>query len=243
MLRRSLASLLLLAPLLLPAPARAAPHLRWDACFGDPAASVDNEFSCDTNVGRQAAVLSFWCPDHIPGVVAFEMTLDLISQGPTLPPWWNASACHQASFIAASEFDFAWTACSDPFGAQESAILSTPVFPAPNREQLRVVVAKPSGGTADIGPESGELYLAHLLLTNAKTTGVGACDGCSTPVCIALNEVRVDRPAGVGDFKFEGYSGLDQQFFVTWHHPDTVPCPAATPAVNATWGQIKASYR
>jgi hypothetical protein len=114
----------------------------------------------------------------------------------------------------------------------------------PRRGRYLVVVAV--APNAAIAPDSTlEYNFAQIAISNAKSTGTGACAGCSFPACIRLSQVQLAQPAAAGvsrDVTFTNTppGGGSQQ--VTWQGGVAVDCNIV-PSRNRTWGQIKSLYR
>ena len=54
-----------------------------------------------------------------------------------------------------------------------------------------------------------------------------------------LNEIRLDQPAGVGDYRI--FTPITQAYVT---YAGGIPnCLAVVPTQNRTWGQVKALYR
>ncbi len=239
-------ALAMLAAPAVPRPARAAPHLRWDACYGESAARVDKTFACDTNVGFDALILSLTCSEHLENVLGFEGTLEVVPGGSSLPSWWNfLSVARQPAIVFDREQDAAWTRCNDFFGGGTSVFVGgmAPTASSPNRARLRFAAAVPNFAPVAVGPEMGELYLLRLRLLHRGAGGAGAGVDCPSPAGLVLQDVRIDRPLGVGDWDDVAGTGLDTDYWVTWQGgspPDGVN-PASSK--SRTWGQVKALYR
>jgi hypothetical protein len=92
-----------------------------------------------------------------------------------------------------------------------------------------------------------EYYAFRLRLRYDSSSGGGACDGCSTPVCLTLSEVAVyddtpEPPAGEQSNPPppEIISQQAQNFMISWQDTGT-NCQSAVK--NKTWGQLKSLYR
>jgi hypothetical protein len=44
-----------------------------------------------------------------------------------------------------------------------------------------------------------EYFSTNIVISNAKTVGTGACPGCTEPVCLVFNSIKLTRPVGAGD--------------------------------------------
>ena len=116
----------------------------------------------------------------------------------------------------------------------------TPGFGGPNRARVRTACAV-NGTTLVNGVD--EYYIQRILITNARSTGVGACSGCQDGACIVLNSTLLTQPAGVGDYLLT--NPLNRNWVQWQGGAGDVPggCPAATPTQNRTWGAVKSLYR
>jgi hypothetical protein len=89
--------------------------------------------------------------------------------------------------------------------------------------------------------EGTEVYSFKLVFNSAKSVG-SACTGCSTPVCIVLNSIKLDQNVGTpGGDKFVSVPAMRN--VATWQGGIGTDCYLATPARNTTWGLVKALYR
>jgi hypothetical protein len=88
-------------------------------------------------------------------------------------------------------------------------------------------------------PAETEIMAAQFRISGVATLG-GACAGCTTPVCWALNWINVgylyDTQATILDMPYAGGNQV-----LTWQS-STLSC-SEVPARNTTWGQIKSLYR
>ena len=91
-------------------------------------------------------------------------------------------------------------------------------------------------------PAGTEVYSFKAIIDDAKTTGLGACGGCTGGACIVLQSIRLLQPVGVGDFLLTNPAASQYVVWQGWSDP-RVQCPAVTPARTRTWGAIKAIYR
>src|SRR5689334_2965179 len=106
---------------LLAAPARAGVtgglDLAWDDCgaFG----SVDKAFACTTNSGADVIVVSVVAPSGMDSVVDVVATLEFVSTGDPMPPWWDMSAtgCRPTS-ISADFFTEDLSSCAELWNGQ-----------------------------------------------------------------------------------------------------------------------------
>lgn len=231
------------------APALAGPHLRWNACEGDPGATGNQAFACNTNSGSERIVASWWVPDSIQHVTAAEVVIDLAFDTPTVPDWWsfhNTGSCRRTG-LGFNLTPLANTSCVDYWterGAAGAIVAYQAIYP--DRRRLLAVAAVPAASEFAIGPHTGEMFGFNLLISHASTIGTGACAGCSVPVCIGFTQLRFERPVPLPYVTYSGVYSQDNDWFVTWQGPSSPAnggCPLATPVRNQTWGSIKATYR
>jgi len=107
-----------------------------------------------------------------------------------------------------------------------------------SRVRLTMVFALPVGN--EIPLNVGEEYFgAKVVVNNAKTTGTGSCAGCTVPMSVTLNGVRVVQPSGAS-----GGNPLvtdpAQNRTITWQGGAGAPAVATR---ATTWGQVKSLYR
>ena len=227
-------------------PAWAGPHLRWDAPFGHPDAQTNKNFACDTNVGEDVLVVSFWAPDSVADVRGYLVELDGTSAQTTLPDWWRISECRSSSSLSVDP-----SAAPDwPVGVLPGAVVGGVDYAMRfnfSHFRLRFTVqADTLQPLHSIGPRSGEQFVGRVQLKRQRTVGTGSCSGCPVQVCISHAKVTVDgrRLDGLPlPPSWEGFASIDQQHWVTWQGGGPFPCPAAVPASPSSWGRIKASYR
>jgi len=78
-------------------------------------------------------------------------------------------------------------------------------------------------------------------MSKVKTVGLGRCTGCTDDATIRLNQVEVvSQPEAV-------YSTIlttpDNGVCVRTNSPPNAGACSALPALNRTWGSLKATYR
>jgi len=213
-------------------------NLSWTDC--GVSGQLQRNFACNSNSGTNTMVASV-----VTGVAMNQFNgeasvMDLQTNQAALSPWWGMMAvgCRGTSVLSA-DFNFlAMSNCLDPWaGLAVGGVNYSPGFGAPNRARIRTVSAIPSS-TAING--SDEYYLVKVAFSNARTTGLGSCPGCTDGACIVFNSVFVTQPAGVGNFTIT--STLVRNW-VQWQSGAAGICPGATPTRHSTWGQVKTLYR
>ena len=219
-------------------------NLGWNDCGGLPA-SLDRAFACNTNSGISQLFGTFVAPAFVTAMSANEIVMDIQTVGVSLTPWWGmrTGACRTAASLS-GVFNFAAGpfTCYDYWQAGAIGSIAQDVAVG-NRARVKGVFALPAGDSriTDV-PEGTEVYSFKANINNARSTGLGACTGCLTGVCIVLNSIKVNQPIGTpGGGKY--ISSPANRAYVTWQGGASADCYAATPAKNTTWGMIKAKYR
>ena len=218
-------------------------NLSWDACG---AAGVANKtFACNINYWSERLVLSARFPTQ--GLVDFPFRftadLDLVGAQQSLPDWWSVpgpGACRPGAITARGELDETLPCVPVSMGTLGMAWSTSGT--SSERRRLTITSA-PGAGIWFEGPDT-EMSLCVLEISHVKSTGIGSCSGCSTPVCIVFNSLQVFRPYPPYDLHAYVTNPLERNF-VTWQGGATGMgiCPAATPARNSTWGSLKSLYR
>ena len=168
--------------------------LRWDACLGD-GGTANRAFACDTNSGGEVLVASFVPGRDFNGVQGFEPQVDFFSSTATIPAWWefiNAGACRTISLSMDCVAPAGAASCIDPAPGISACFLGTYEmgFLSPGRVRLRAFRYVMAADTFSL--LNGQHYFAFMLRINhAKTTGTGACAGCSISTCIGFSGMRI----------------------------------------------------
>ena len=227
-------------------------NLSWSNCAGEGTGSNNRTFACAVNTGSNVLVSSFVLGADLAQVNGNELVIDVLTQQPTLPDWWafkDAGTCRQTSLATNFTANVNDVVCVD-WGAGQSAggigaysqELGTidPGLLAQHR-RLKIAVAVPLSAIADLVANT-EYFSCNVTFNNAKTVGTGACAGCTEPMCIVLNSVRVTVLTGGGLLDALLVSGTAPgSNIVTWQ--GLGPNCQAVPTKNATWGAVKALYR
>lgn len=225
-------------------------NLSWDDCGG--AGTERKPFACDTNAGAPfSLVASFKPPVSTTSFNGLDAVIDALAVGDSLPTWWQfgSGGCRGLSGLTTTaDFTAGPFACVDPFSGQAFAnMLFTPM--GLNGARIRVVVGLPSATSLD--PDL-EHYAFKLVFSRLRTTGISACAGCSTPVCMILEQITVYQESGPAS---PLTSPLDRQT-ASWQNAflaiyDDPPhgggfiCVPDVPVRSArtTWGAVKSLYR
>lgn len=222
-------------------------NLSWTDCGA--AGTQDMAFACNTNTGAPFIMFGSYISPSVPQMVAIEFYVDMIESVPTQSPWWQFDAANIPGACRPTGISFDAAFLSGPFSCRDfwgevggasggGGVNYNMLGLGANTNRILGTYAIPAEQALTAGDE---VYGFKVLLLRTKTTGTGACAGCSNAACIVLNRIRLNQPAGVGDFDLTGAApgGRD---FVTWNGGTGANC-ATVPTQNRTWGQIKALYR
>jgi hypothetical protein len=217
-------------------------NLYWNDC--SVGGSTNKAFACASNAGTNSMVLSYDPPAGLSLLVGINGILDLQSAQNPLPAWWdmfNAGTCRAAAL--SQNVVFPTGNCFDYWAGGGAGGITAYIPTGTNRRRIGTSF---SGNEATSGPfDAGtEYYAMNVNISNVKTAGLGACAGCTDPVCVVLNELLLSQPNGTPGGSPAVTSPLTSNF-VTWQGGQIAApgCPAATPTVNRTWGQVKSIYR
>ena len=237
------------------APAHAQPGpgvaLSWNHCFGEGTGAWSRSFACNTNSGFEELVGSFAIAEDMVNVSGNEIVVDLSTaypyvympvppSGPPLPEWWkfrNAGTCRQTALSASFSADPGNTVCQDwGQGGQVGGIGAYNIdFAGQGTARIVMAVAVPVSGLQSLFAGT-EYYSFTLRVTHVKTVGTGACGGCSSPIYVTFNSIKVttDTPANIRVYSGP-LNGSDSNF-ASWNQS---PVPVRT----ASWGALKSRYR
>ena len=236
-----LLTLLLLAAFAGPA-AAAGVNLSWDACTPD--GGVQNKtFACNANSGGNSLFASFALASDMANVIGIEAKVDITAQADSLPAWWRfegPNAC-RGGLSAAFGFDSENSNCTDTFQSLATGAVAavhtywtTPQVPGgnPATAQALLIAAVPASMAQNLTAGT-EYFGFRLILSSIKTVGSGSCDGCSTPVCMTLSQVKVVA----SDNSAQVLADPLVASTATWQSAGQ--CPGAFTAQNVTWGQVR----
>jgi hypothetical protein len=220
-------------------------NLGWNNCVGDGGTS-NKSFACASNTGSNVMVASFIPTMTSSTVNGNEIVVDLQAAGSSLPAWWqfkNAGTCRSTSLSVSPTVPATAVNCVDEFAGQATAGIGAYNigFGGANRARLVIAEAVPASALTSVAPGS-EYFSINVAVSNSKTVGTGACAGCTTPVCIVLNSIKLTAGGGLLD-EFIGNVAVSNS--VTWQGGaiDGNGCPLAVATHNTTWGAVKSLYR
>jgi hypothetical protein len=228
-------------------------NLRWDSCYGEGSGTLNRGFACGDNAATHLMVGSFVPLANIPQAKSLVAVVDLAAGGATLPAWWQfqGAGCRSGALSADLDTNPSNLVCDD-FGqggfASGGLASFTPGVHGPNTARFVLTSAYAPPQTVDLF-RGIEYFAFNLSFTSAKSTGVDACAGCGTGVCIVLNSVQIwnNVTPAIASIAVAG-NGVDSNY-ITWQgggNPTVgtvTGCPAATPTARRTWAQVKSLYR
>ena len=243
------AVVLLLAFAALPAPVYATGiALRWQSCEG-----VSNRnFACDRSTGSELLVGSFDPPSGITQLSGIQVYLRVAAGAGALPAWWqfrSPGSCRATSLSVGFEMSDQ-VECEDPWSGQATGGLARYQVDGSSSAEMWLVAAVPQEAIGAVS--SGRKYAAFKLLVNhQKSSGAGACVGCSTPMCIRLEAIRLVQPGtlhadGRRDEKYaeitQGIAGMGGNANIATWQGGAASCTAGG-SKPASWKQLKDLYR
>jgi len=223
--------------------AGAALYLDWDEC--GPSGQQTHANSCDSNEGIQQLYCAFTLDQPLDQVLGVELVVDVQHSDPTVPAWWQlgVGGCRYEELTADGGAP-AGPACTDLWlgqaaGGIQGYNVGQP-FGSPSQARIKVVLSLLPNQARTLNAGT-VYYAARLNLTNVKTTGTDACDGCGASACLVLNSIWIKRLPGAagGDLFFET-PAPDGGNMALWQ--GTANCQTV-PVRRRTWGAIKSLYR
>ena len=207
-------------------------YISWGGCPN--AGSGDNAFGCNSNATLHHLVSSFTAHGGITNFVGATTEVLLNSYAP-LGPWWalQAGGCRAGALSSEDPSALALGDCSTATfdGSQNLGLANyEPSYNGnPNQARITVDMARSDGG---VPLDPGVTYQANVIqIRSTKTTGTGACDGCTQGLCLFALRVFIAEP----DVAFERNGN---GAFASWR---TIGC--ITPTRRHSWGEVKSLYR
>lgn len=206
-------------------------RVAWDQCAD--AGSANKVFSCSTNTGSEALVIS--CLSPFPKLGRADISMHVCFSTDGVPDWWQlfgAGSCRQGALtvVAPTLPDN----CSSIWNPSAGSIQSVGLMPGTTLNGFRFLVS--ATGTEASGLVAGQQYaVAKLVLDHAASAGSGACAGCTTGASIGIDFAWFYATDGQA-------VGTSLGSHVTWQDASLV-CVAVTPVRNQTWGHLKSLYR
>jgi hypothetical protein len=222
--------------------------LRWGSCEG----TSNRNFACDRSTGSELLVGSFDPPGGINQLIGIQAYIRFSAADASLPAWWQVYAagnCRRGGIVASLDLSDQ-VECDDTWSGQ--AVGGSGLYPKMGPNDVYVIAALPPAMALSV--QSGRTYGAFKLIINhQKSSGAGACSGCSTPMCITFESFRLVQPGRLlhpsdpGDNSREekyaeitsAIGGLSQ--VATWQG-GTSNCGAGL-AKPATWSTLKSMFK
>lgn len=200
--------------------------------------------ACDSNLGTQEWFASLLLDAPLQGVIGLIAVIDFQHSAPSLPDWWalQPGGC-RAGEIDPSALFADRPGCADPWASAPSGATAliqgiNPTQPRGGANQMRLYYTAAVSSSEAVDWAAGAAYHAvRLSLTHARTTGVGACAGCSGAACVVLNAIEIQRLSGPDVVLSDGGG----QNIVNWQ-PSAPDC-ATVPVVRTSWGRLRTLYR
>lgn len=226
---------------------RAVEGAEEDDCPSSPLATIDRSSACAFNSRSNVLIGSAVVPDGLNDVVAVKVVLDVQTDSPALPDWWrfDAAGCRVGAATLNLMFGLGGSdgICHNGWEYWAATASSyKPDDPAPGHGHFDMYGALPE----DLGqpwPFGTEWYVLRLRISNAKTTGTGACAGCTTGALFAFNYCTLINKAGTGVDATLAMADPNGRQCVTWQGGGALACPGIVPAHRTTWGEVKSLYR
>lgn len=230
--------------------------LRWNSCRGE----ANRMFACDRNTGAEVLVGSFMAPASLP-LSGVEVYMRIVTADGATPSWWQmrgSGSCRNSSL--STSFDVSSeTECDDPWMGQAAGGVAaydtrSPANYPPGQSgsgvYLTMVMAVPAQAIQTI--DGGRHYAAFKLTINhSRSSGAGACEGCSTPACLTIDLVRLTSPDPHAVPNQESHpinvdlttaiTGMSAGNIAMWQ--GGTPTCGAGAAKSSTWAEVKRRYR
>ncbi|MEY4374410.1 MAG: hypothetical protein RL760_576, partial [Candidatus Eisenbacteria bacterium] len=221
--------------------------LRWNSCEG----SANRNFACDRSTGSELLVGSFQAPAGINQLSGIQVYLRIVSANNTVPPWWTMSRGGCRTTGMSISFDMSdQMECTDPWEGQAMGGLAR--YEADGSGAIDVLIGAAVPQSALRALDSGRTYAAFKLLVNhQRSSGGGACEGCTTPMCLRFEAIRLVEPGrlyadGHRDELYHelnrGISGLGGSANIATWQGGASNCTIGG-SKPATWRQLKDLYR
>jgi hypothetical protein len=225
-------------------------NLSWVACEGEGSGSHSRTFACAANTGTNQLVVSYVLAADLAQVSGNEIVIDVLSQSNPLPAWWDLrepGSCRPGSLLFNTTANPSDVVCVDWAAGQATGGIGyygtelgsiSPSLQAQHRRIKIALAVAPSALQDLVGNQ--EYFSCNVSINNQKTVGTGACAGCSDPVCIVLNSIKVTTPVPANDVTL-GNANAAGSNICTWQ--GTGPDCNLVPTRNVTWGAVKSLYR
>ena len=237
-----LVALLLVVPRLASAEGIA---LNWSACEADGGFS-NITFACNTNAGFSALAPSFLLDAPLTGVTSVRGTLDVVSETPALPAWWDLDVCRSGSLTtlntALAPILCTYWATGILVNNGIDSYVTGLGGPNTARCEFRSFVR-----AAGVSLSSNTEYVVTALRFNFnRTVGSPSCSGCGIGVCLELKSLQLQLGTGPTFVNLTTPMPTADGSHVTWQGGGSGPngsCAGAVATRRSAWGAIKSLYR
>ena len=241
--------------------------LSWDHCAADGQVG-DRSFACNTNSGSAPMYGSMVINDgndrqQVNSISAY---VDFRFTSAALPPWWQTlvGQCRTGG-IGVNYGPFPEGGSCAPWFDMSGDVsfigtfLIHPASQGPASMRLDLGVALPVDYHNVTLYAGQEHLLFQLFLTHAKSTGAGACAGCTVPTCIGFGQLGIQyaipneekhlgSPASAVTWQgayVNGYEPVSDYYDGVFHpYAGNLSCSTGpVPGQARTWGLIKTLYR
>ncbi len=220
--------------------------IRWGSCEG----ASNRNFACDASTGSELLVVSFSPPSGVSALTGVSAVGHISAADPNIPAWWQLASGCRAGALSASFAMSDETECEDPWQGQGVGGVAY-VRTDDQGVGFEIGVAVPSQYAQPAN--SGRIYAAFkLIISHRGTSSSGGCAGCSTPMCISIDAMKLAQPNTVlcnencTDSNeilltggINGMGGISS--VVTWQ--GGTPRCGANAAKPATWSELKRRFR
>ena len=214
-------------------------YLNWGTCT-NPLSNPVQSFACNNDSGPSFDLILTLIPfTQMTDAVSSSVLLWFQSNQPTMPDWWQVQpgGCRAGDFTVDSTAPFP-AGCADPWLGQATIVAEFQPACAPNGFFLSLRSQLPPGQTRTL--VQGTRYaMFRMRINRDRTTGVGACGGCSYGACFGFEVISIGNSSGLGWSSSPG--GM-----ASWQTTAGCNRPAycgPTEASRPTWGAIKSLYR
>jgi hypothetical protein len=222
--------------------------IRWNSCLG----ASNRNFACDRSTGSEVLVGSFSAPTSV-RLSGLEVYVRITAADGDVPHWWQmfgGGTCRQSSISTA--FDVSGeTECDDPWLGQAAGGIgayserSPANWPGTGQATggiyLKMAVAVPVAAIQTVSP--GRTYAGfRLMINHSRSHGPAACEGCSQPVCITVEQMVLTNPEKKPIALTDGIAGMGGAANVVTWQGGTPNCGAGA-AKPSTWSELKRRFK
>lgn len=221
--------------------------LRWNSCEGP----ANRNFACDRSTGSELLVGSVQLSSGLSEVSGIQVYVRIASGSGQTPTWWmmTRGGCRPTALSLGLDLSDQME-CTDLWEGQAMGGIVRFIPDGAGGVDVLMVAAVPQASLRTLDP--GRTYAAFKWLINhQRSSGGGACEGCTTPMCIRFEAIRLVQPGrlysdGHRDERYkeitQGIAGLGGSANIATWQGGASSCTTGG-AKPATWRQIKDLYR